>query len=119
MPMPTSPAPPTTSVSPLRSDGKVVAEMGGASDTSIVSSTGGYNTASWHHVLFTRDQDDRRVAVCRRRLGRVGNRKHSFSHRSAEPSNFGRIQSSSNYFSGSRDEVAVYTTVLPGRRSAQ
>ncbi len=100
----------------LRSDGKVVAGVGGGSgpDTSIVSTSGGYNDGAWHHIVFTRTITSGviQLYVDGVPAGSATGSKASLT--SPANINFGRIQTGSTYFSGSLDEVAVYAGVLTG-----
>ena len=97
----------------LRSDGRVVAGVGAGSDVSIVSTPAtSYKDGSWHHVVFTRN-----MASGALRLyidGAAAGNATGGTTALNGPSfiNFGRIQSGGNYFAGSLDEIAIYTTVL-------
>ena len=97
----------------LRSDGKVVAGTGAGFDVSIVStSASSYKDGNWHHVVFTRTS-----ATGALRLyvdGAAAGTATGGTTALTGPSviNFGRLQSGGNYFAGSLDEIAIYTTVL-------
>jgi hypothetical protein len=95
----------------LRSDGRVVAGVGNP-DTSVTS-VNGYQDGQWHHVVFTRamasgalrlyvDGGLQGSAIAANRAGLVD----------APTISFGRIQTGTNYFAGSLDEIAVYNTAL-------
>jgi uncharacterized repeat protein (TIGR01451 family) len=96
----------------LRSDGRVVAGVG-TPDTSIVSTNGGYNNGQWHHVVFTRTRANGALALyadgspAGTATGSAGTSLNS------PPSiHFGRIATGGNYFAGTLDEVALYSSVL-------
>jgi hypothetical protein len=95
----------------LRADGKVVAGVG-QPDVSMVSSSGGYNNGAWHHVVFTRTKASGALQLYIDGVLAGSATGSTFSLTSAANINFGRIQSGSNYYAGSLDEVSVYTTVL-------
>lgn len=99
----------------LRSDGRIVAGSGGGAggaDTSIVSSSGGYNDGAWHHVVITRAKASG-VSVLYVDGVSAGTATGSTLQLNAAPYvTIGRIQSGGNYFAGSIDEVALYGTVL-------
>jgi hypothetical protein len=97
----------------LRSDGKVVAGVGNP-DVSIVSSAGGYNNGNWHHVVFTRTKTTGALQLYVDGVLAGSATGNTASLTSPANINFGRIQSGSNYFLGSLDEVAVYNTALSG-----
>ena len=95
----------------LRSDGKIVAGVGGPStDTSVVSSAG-YSSGAWHHVVFTRTKATGalRLYVDGATAGSAAGSTVSLSDGLAI--RFGS-QMGANYLSGSLDEIAVYNTVL-------
>jgi hypothetical protein len=97
----------------LRSDGKIIAGVGGGgSETSIISGVGGFNNGAWHHVVFTRVRTSGElvlyvdgVAVA---TGRGGSNKLSAS----STISLGRINTGTNYLRGALDEVAIYDTAL-------
>ncbi len=95
----------------LRSDGRVVAGVGNP-DTSIVSTLGGYNNGAWHHVVFTRAKASGQLRLYVDGVAAGTATGNLLSLTGAANLSFGRIQSGSNYFAGSLDEVGVYTTVL-------
>ncbi|MHB8273468.1 MAG: LamG-like jellyroll fold domain-containing protein [Dermatophilaceae bacterium] len=97
----------------LRSDGKVVAGVGNP-DVSIVSSSGGYNNGGWHHVVFTRTMATGALQLYVDGVLAGSATGNTASLTSPVNINLGRIQSGSDYFSGSLDEVAAYNTVLSG-----
>jgi hypothetical protein len=98
----------------LRSDGKVVAGVGGVSDTSIVSTSGGYNNGAWHHVVFTRTKTSGALTLYVDGVSAGSGTGSTVSLTSPANINLGRIQTGTNYFAGTLDEVAVYNTVLSG-----
>jgi len=100
----------------LTSNGMVVAGVGAtvsSEDVSIHSSTG-YANGAWHHVVFTRTMATGalQLYIDGASAGSATGNKLSL----VSPTNiiFGRIQTTNKYFSGTLDEVAVYTTVIPG-----
>ena len=95
----------------LRSDGYVVAGVGGSSNTSIMSASG-YDDGTWHHVVFTRTMSSGALRLYVDGGSAVTGTGSTVSLTSPANINFGRIQTGSNYFAGSLDEVAVYNTVL-------
>jgi len=96
----------------LRSDGKVVAGIG-TPDVSIVSSSGGYNNGTWHHVVFTRTKATGALALyVDGASAGTATGASTASLTAATYLNFGRIQAGSNYLVGSLDEVAIYSSVL-------
>jgi len=95
----------------LRSDGRIVAGVGGpVSDTSVVSNAG-YSSGAWHHVVFTRTMATGALVlyVDGATDGSAAGSTVSLSDGLAI--RFGN-QMGANYFSGSLDEVAVYNTAL-------
>ena len=99
----------------LRSDGKVVAGVGGGApgDISIVSTTGGYNNGSWHQVVFTRTKTTGAMQLYVDGVAAgLRHRQHAVTHQLRPAINFGRMASGGNFYAGSLDEIAVYTTVL-------
>ena len=95
----------------LRSDGRVVAGTGNP-DVSIVSGVGGYNNSAWHHVVFTRARNTGalRLYVDGASVGTATGGTASLT----APANvtFGKVQSGTNYFAGTLDEVAFYSVAL-------
>lgn len=107
----------------LRSDGKILAGSGKTKcvlvvcsddDQTIVSSGAtAYNDGNWHHVVFTRARATG-VMV----LYVDGTAKGTLSSGSLNlldamgRVSIGRLQTANNYFAGSIDEVAVYSSVL-------
>ena len=90
--------------------GKVVAGVGNP-DVSVVSAAG-FNNGAWHHVVFTRTKVGgvARLYIDGVSIGSVtGN---ALSLTAAANINLGRIQPGSNYFAGTLDEIAVYSSVL-------
>ncbi len=99
----------------LRSDGRVVAGVGGSSDVSIVSTNGGYDDGGWHHVVFTREKATRALNLyVDGSSAATGTGSTTASLTSPANLNFGRLASAANYFAGTLDEVATYNTVLSG-----
>jgi hypothetical protein len=93
--------------------GKIIAGAGGAGlgEISAVSS-GTYNDNLWHHVVVTRTQatgvlaiyvDGALVGTATGNTRLLDDQTHL---------NFGRMGFVGNYFAGTLDEVAVYTSVL-------
>jgi hypothetical protein len=95
----------------LRSDGRVVAGVG-TPDVSIVSSSGGYNNGTWHHVVLTRTKVTGALALYVDGVAAGTATGSTASLTTAVNINFGRIQSGSNYYQGALDEVAIYSTPL-------
>lgn len=95
----------------LRSDGKIVAGTGNP-DTSIVSSSGGYNNNAWHHVVFTRTRSSGalKLYVDGSAVGTATGNANFLDDQATI--SFGRISDPKNYYAGSLDEVAFYWTVL-------
>ncbi|MCU1501206.1 MAG: Laminin sub domain 2, partial [Ilumatobacteraceae bacterium] len=94
----------------LRADGKVVAGVG-KTDVSIISGSG-YNDGGWHHVVFTREMASGALVLYVDGVA-VGAATGSTAALTDPPAiNFGRLQIGTNSFTGSLDDVAVYTTVL-------
>lgn len=98
----------------LRSDGKVVAGVGGGSDTSIVSTNGGYANGAWHHVVFTRVKSSGALVLYVDGVSAGTATGSTVSLTSPPNINLGRIQTGTNYFAGTLDEVAVYNAALTG-----
>ena len=96
----------------LRSDGKILAGVGGTSDTTIVSTTGGYNNGAWHHVVFTRNKTTGALLLYIDGVAQGSATGSTASLTAAANINFGRIQSGGNFYAGSMDEIAVYNVVL-------
>lgn len=95
----------------LRSDGRVVAGVGNP-DVSVISTAGGYNNNAWHHVVFTRT---RASGVLQLYVDGTlaGTATGNTLAATANPViALGRISGSANYFAGTLDEVALYTTAL-------
>jgi Concanavalin A-like lectin/glucanases superfamily len=95
----------------LRADGRILAGVGNP-DVTIVSSTGGYNNGQWHHVVFTRTRSSgaTRLYVDAQLQGSATGGTQSLN---APPSiAFGRLQTGIQYYAGTLDEVALYTSVL-------
>ena len=91
--------------------GKVIAGVGGATEVSIVT-PGTYNDGAWHHVVFTRTQSSGAMALYVDGAS-AGTATGSVNLLNSQATlNFGRSADGVNYFPGSLDEIAVYTTAL-------
>lgn len=95
----------------LRSDGRVLAGVG-PTDTTIVSTSGGYNNGTWHHVVFTRTKASGALALYVDGVAAGTATGSTVSLASPADINFGRLHTGTNYYSGSLDEVALYSSVL-------
>lgn len=95
----------------LRSDGRITAGTG-SPDVSIVSSSGGYNDGNWHHVVFTRIRSSGAMNLYADGASAGSATGPTASLTSPASIDFGRIQTGTNYFAGSIDEVAVYGSAL-------
>ncbi len=94
----------------LRADGKVMAGVG-TPDVTITSPLG-YRDGAWHHVVFTRTMTTGALVLYVDGVS-VATGTGSKVTLTAPPAlTFGRIQSGTNSFAGSLDEIAVYNTVL-------
>jgi hypothetical protein len=90
--------------------GKVIAGVGNP-DVNIVSAAT-YNDGGWHHVVFTRLQSTGAMALYVDGAS-AGSATGNVNALTATATlNFGRSTSGTNYFAGSLDEIALYTTVL-------
>lgn len=90
--------------------GKIVAGVGLPEIS--VASPGTYNNGQWHHVVFTRTQSTGALALYVDGA-LVGTTTGNTGLLNAQSTlNFGRLGFGANYFAGSLDEVAVYTSVL-------
>jgi hypothetical protein len=96
----------------LRSDGKIVAGVGGASETSIVSSTGGFNNGAWHHVVFTRVRSSGALVLYVDGASVATGTGGTNNLTSSSTISLGRINTGTNYLQGTLDEVAVYNNVM-------
>jgi hypothetical protein len=94
----------------LRSDGRVVAGTGN-DDTSIVSSTAGFNNGNWHHVVFTRVGATGAMVLYVDGVSQGTATGNSASALTTPTIYFGRVGSGA-YLAGSLDEVATYSVVL-------
>ena len=95
----------------LRSDGKIIAGVGNP-DVSIVSSAGGYNNGSWHHVVFTRVKSTGAM-VLYVDSGVAGSATgNTASLTSAAKITFARNAVGGNFYRGSLDEIAIYNVSL-------
>jgi hypothetical protein len=91
--------------------GKIVAGVG-VPEVSVVSA-GTYNNNAWHHVVFTRTQatGSLNLYVDGSLVGTATANTGSLS--ASTVINVGRMGFGANYFAGTLDEVALYTSVLP------
>ena len=93
--------------------GKVIAGVGGTPDISIATS-GTYNNGAWHHVVFTRTQSSGAMALYVDGAA-AGTATGSVNLLNSQSTlNFGRSAAGVQYFAGSMDEIALYTSVLSG-----
>ncbi|GHF18798.1 LamG domain-containing protein [Pseudolysinimonas yzui] len=91
--------------------GKIVAGVGLPEIS--VASPATYNDNRWHHVVFTRTQSTGALALYVDGA-LVGTTTGNTGLLNAQSTlNFGRLGFGANYFAGTLDEVAVYTSVLP------
>jgi hypothetical protein len=96
----------------LRSDGKIAAGVGGVSDTSIVSTTGGYNDGNWHHVVFRRTKSSGALALYVDGSSQGTATGTTSSLTAPSYIRFGSLQTGNIFFDGKIDEVAIYNSVL-------
>ncbi len=90
--------------------GKIVAGVGIPEIS--VTSPGTYNDNQWHHVVFTRTQSTGALALyVDGALAGTATGNTGLLNAQANL-NFGRLGFAANYFAGTLDEVAVYTSVL-------
>jgi hypothetical protein len=95
----------------LRSDGKVSAGVG-APDTTVTSSSGGYNNGGWHYVVFDRTSATGAISLYVDGV-LAGSATGTILPLVISPSvNLGRIATGANYFAGTLDEVALYSSPL-------
>jgi len=96
----------------LLADGRVAAGVGNPDTTAL--SAAGFNDGAWHHVVMTRTQS---TGVVRLYVDGTLQSTVTSSNRSALTATatitFGRLQTYTNFFAGSLDEIALYSTVLP------
>ena len=96
----------------LRSDGKVVGGIGNP-DTSIVSTTSGFNDGAWHHVVFTRVKASGALKLyVDGSLEGSATAVNAASLTAQATINLGRLANGASYFAGSLDEVATYNVAL-------
>jgi hypothetical protein len=110
----------------VRSDGKVLAGaafsypcpptfLTTCTDQATIVSSGTPSFNAWHHVAFTRTKASGGLALyidgasAGTATGPIGS-----SLTAPSKLNMGRLQTGANFFTGSLDEVAVYSTVLSG-----
>jgi hypothetical protein len=91
--------------------GKITGGVGGSPDVAVVSS-GTYNDGAWHQVVMTRAQATGLVQlyVDGASVGSTTGTTNALT--STATINFGRSAAGTNYFAGTLDEVATYSTVL-------
>jgi hypothetical protein len=92
--------------------GKVIARVG-TPDVSIVSSAS-YNNGAWHHVVFTRTQGTGAMQLYVDGVAAGSATGSTASLTSTASIRFGSLANGNTWFTGSLDEVAMYTTVLAG-----
>ena len=95
----------------LRSDGRIVAGVG-SPDTSIVSTTGGWNNGAWHHVVFTRTKASGALTLYVDGASVATGTGGTLRLDDSLNMSLGRINGLTNYLQGSLDEVAIYNQVL-------
>jgi hypothetical protein len=95
----------------LRSDGRITAGTG-TPDVSIASSSAGYNDGNWHHVVFTRTRSSGALNLYVDGVSAGSATGATASLTSPANIHFGRMQTGTNYFAGSLDEVATYNVAL-------
>jgi hypothetical protein len=91
-------------------DGKVVAGTG--TPELSVASSGTYNNGAWHHVVFTRTQSTGAMILYVDGVSVGTTSGTTAALTSTVNINLGRRADGQQYFAGTLDEVAVYTTVL-------
>ena len=96
----------------LRSDGRVVAGMGPNPDTSIISSTAGFNDGNWHYVVFTRVRATGAMVLYVDGVSQGTATAAGTAAIETPTIYFGRIASGGNFLNGTLDEVATYGVVL-------
>jgi hypothetical protein len=91
--------------------GKVIAGVGNP-DKSVLSPAATYKDGLWHYVVVTRTKATGVVLlyVDGAQVGTVTGNLLSLT--AAANINLGRIQTGTNYFAGTLDEVSVYSAVL-------
>jgi hypothetical protein len=77
-------------------------------------SSGGFDNGTWHHVVFTRTMTSGALQLYVDGASAGTATGSTASLTSSANLEFGRLATGTNYFSGTLDEVAVYTTVLSG-----
>jgi len=95
----------------LRSDGKVVAGVGNP-DTSIVSSSGGYDDDNWHHAVFTRKKSTGAIRLYVDGVSAGTATGNTLSLNASTNLSLGRIATGTGYFAGTLDDVAIYNAEL-------
>lgn len=108
----------------VRSDGKVLAgaaysypcpplNLATCTDQATIVSSSTPSLNAWHHVVFTRTKSSGALALyvdganVGTAVGPIGS-----SLTAAARMNFGRLQTGANYFTGSMDDITIYTSVL-------
>jgi len=94
----------------LMQDGRVCAGTGNP-DTTICTSPG-LTDNTWHHVVFTRSAAGALVLYIDG-ISRATGTGGTDALTAPTTIRFGSLQTGINYYTGSLDEVALYTTVLP------
>ena len=84
----------------------------GNPDTSIVSSTGGWNNGGWHHVVFTRVRASGALALYVDGVAAGTATGGTQSLIASTNISLGRIHTGTNYLQGVLDEVAVYNAAI-------
>jgi len=103
----------------LRSDGKIAAGTGNP-DTSITSSSSGYDDGNWHHVVFTRTKSTGALNLyVDGSSAASGTSSNTASLTATATIHVGKIQSGTNYFDGSIDELALYSAALTSTQVAE
>ena len=103
--------------------GAVVFGVGSSTRVTLASTGAAYNNGAWHHVVATYDGTTMRLYVdgvaAGSRTGGVPNLTSGFWRAGAENLSSWPTPPTSNYFTGTLDELAVYPTALsPTRVSA-
>jgi hypothetical protein len=96
----------------LRSDGRIVAGVGGGSDTSITSTSGGFNNGAWHHVVFRRTRSSGALSLYVDGSLQASGTGSTATLSASTYFRFGSIQTGTYLLDGSLDEVAIYDSVI-------
>jgi hypothetical protein len=73
-----------------------------------------YNNGAWHHVVFTRTKATGALALYVDGASAGTATGGTTSLATPANINFGRLATGIQYYAGSLDEIAVYTSVLSG-----